>query len=99
MRDDDCGHAILIIKIVIEFLEIGLPIVFLFDLFGIVIEVQGVGAGLQFLEKLVFELSGEMFGVCSFGGSSCAWGGFGSGWCFAGYSWFLWDLADRKSVV
>ena len=53
MRDDDCGHAILIIKIVIEFLEIGLPIVFLFDLFGIVIEVEGVGAGLQFLEKLV----------------------------------------------
>lgn len=53
MRNDDSGHAILIIEVVIKFLEIGLPIIFLFYLLGIIVEVERVRTSLQLLQKLV----------------------------------------------
>ena len=51
VRDDDCGHAVLVVEVVVELLQEGLPIALFFDLLGVVIEVQGVGASLQLLEE------------------------------------------------
>lgn len=51
MRDDDRRHAVLIIEVIVELLQEGLAIALLFDLLGVVIEVQGVGASLQLLEE------------------------------------------------
>jgi len=40
MRNNDGGHAVLVGKIIVELLKIGLPIALLFDLLGIVVEIQ-----------------------------------------------------------
>lgn len=40
MGDDDRGHAVLVSQIVIELLQVGLAIALLFDLLGVVIEIQ-----------------------------------------------------------
>ena len=53
MGDDDCRHAVLIIEVVVELLEVGLSVVLLLDLLGFVVEVERVGASLQLLQKLV----------------------------------------------
>jgi len=49
MGDDDSRHAILIIQVVVEFLQVSLSIIFFFDLFGVILEIEVVGAELQFL--------------------------------------------------
>jgi hypothetical protein len=67
MRNDDCGHAVLIIQIVIELLQVGLAIIFLLDLLPILVEVQGVGASLQLLQKRIPALSDHYLnsrGIC-----------------------------------
>jgi len=48
MGDDDSTHAILVIEVIIEFLEVCLSIIFLFHLFCFIIEVKWVGTGLKF---------------------------------------------------
>lgn len=53
MGDDDCRHAVLIIEVVVELLEVSLSVVLLLDLLGFVVEVERVGASLQLLQKLV----------------------------------------------
>lgn len=53
MRNDDSGHAILIIEVIVELLEVGLPVIFLFYLFGIIVEVERIRTSLQLLQKLV----------------------------------------------
>ncbi len=47
--NDDGGHAILVIEVVIEFLEVGLAIVLLLDLLGLVVEIEWGRANLQLL--------------------------------------------------
>lgn len=58
MRNDDCGHAVLIIEVVIELLQVGLTVSLFLHLLGVVIIVHWVGACLQLLQELVFELPG-----------------------------------------
>lgn len=53
MRDDDGGHAVLVIEVVVELLQVGLAIVLLLDLLGLVVEIEGGRAHLQLLQKLV----------------------------------------------
>ena len=58
MGYDDGGHAVLVIEIVIEFLQVGLPVVLLFDLLGVIVVVHGIGARLQLLQELIPESGG-----------------------------------------
>lgn len=51
MRDDDRRHAVLVVEVVVELLQVGLSIALLFHLLGVVIVVHGVGASLQLLEE------------------------------------------------
>ncbi len=53
MRDDDGGHAILVIEVIVEFLEVGLAIVLFLDLFGFVVKIEVGEAHLQLLQDLV----------------------------------------------
>ena len=41
MGDDHCRHAILVIEVVVELLQVGLPVVLLLYLFGVVVEIEG----------------------------------------------------------
>ena len=49
MGDDHCRHAVLIIEKIIKLLKVTLPVIFFFDLFGLVVEIQRVRASLELL--------------------------------------------------
>lgn len=51
MRNDDSRHAVLIVEVIIELLQVGLSIALLLDLLGVIIKIERVGASLQLLEE------------------------------------------------
>ena len=56
MRNDYCRHTVLIIKIIIELLQVSLSVILFFHLLRIIIEIQLIGACLQLLKKLISRL-------------------------------------------
>ena len=97
--DDHSRHTVLVVEVIIELLEVGLAIILLLHLFGVILEIEGIRAELELLQKLIpvsqnelLELSGDMFAVtalgggCSRGASSVRPGGV------AGFSSGLHDL-------
>lgn len=59
MGNDDSGHAVLVVEVIIELLQVGLAVVLLLDLLGVVIVIHGVGTGLQLLQELIPKWCGE----------------------------------------
>lgn len=55
MGNDDCGHAVLVVEVVIELLQVGLSVALLLYLLAVVVELQRVAAGLQLLQELIPE--------------------------------------------
>ncbi len=53
MGNDDSGHAVLVVEVIIELLQIGLAVVLLLYLLGVIVVVHGVRARLQLFQELI----------------------------------------------